>query len=185
MTWKSYLNEFDKILNSPSPLAPYNDPEYLNYTKLNHTRLSRWLKIKPITDDTKDIIEKIKSPQEWIVITEPWCGDAAHITPILYQMALLNTHIKFTIQLRDENSEIDKYLTNGSKSIPILVVRNEQGKDLFHWGPRPAPAQALYADLINSNSDFETVKEALQKFYNSDKSISIQKEVARLISGNE
>ena len=181
MNWETYLNEFDKILNNENPPAPYDDAAYLDYTKLNNARLRRWAKTNPITEDTKNAMSKIDTPQNWVVITEPWCGDAAHILPILHQMATLNSNIKFTLQLRDTDSEIAHYLTNGTKSIPLLIVRDEAGNDIFCWGPRPANAQIVYDDLKNSNADFDTIKEALQKFYNQDKAISIQQEVVELL----
>ena len=47
--------------------------------------------------------------------------------------------------MRDnDNSEIESYLTNGSKSIPKLIIRDNDGKDLFVWGPRPFACQQQF-----------------------------------------
>ena len=44
---------------------------------------------------------------------------------------------------RDEHPELmDRYLTNGSRSIPIVIVLDENLCELGHWGPRPAELQA-------------------------------------------
>lgn len=181
MNWNKYLEEFESILNSEYPPAPYDNADYLNYTKLNYARLNRWLKTAVLADNTEENITKIKQPQKWILITEPWCGDAAHLAPIIYLMSVLNSKIELEIQLRDTGSEINKYLTNSGKSIPILVVRDENGNDLFRWGPRPANAQELFAELKEDNASFEEIKEALQHFYNKDKAESIQKEIIALL----
>ena len=84
-------------------------------------------------------IEKSIAPLRSFV-TEPmrWgrlflCGDAAHIVPIIYLMSRLNNNITLRIQLRDSGSEIEKYLTNGTKSIPMLIVRDENNKDLAFY----------------------------------------------------
>lgn len=181
MNWNEYSQEFDRILKNDHPVAPYNDSDYYNYTKLNHARFNRWLKTAELSDETKNIIKKINKPQHWVLITEPWCGDAAHISPIVYLMSQLNSNINLSIQLRDSNSEIDKYLTNGSKSIPILVVRDEQQKDIFVWGPRPKSAKKVVEDVKANNGDLEAMKAALQMFYNNDKAKEIQQEISALI----
>lgn len=181
MNWDAYLQKFAAILNSKNPPEPYDNADYLDYTKLNNARMKRWLKTAVLSEETKQVIKNIAQSQEWIVITEPWCGDAAHITPILFLMSVLNEKIKFTIQLRDSDSEIDNYLTNGGKAIPILIVRNEHGKDIFHWGPRPKKAQQLFLELQEKKAPFEEVKEALQVFYNEDKAIRIQEEITTLL----
>ncbi|MBX2931422.1 MAG: thioredoxin family protein [Chitinophagaceae bacterium] len=181
MNWETYLEGFELILNAEKPTAPYDSAEYIDYTKLNYTRLKRWLKTAILSDETKAIIGAINKPQHWTVITEHWCGDAAHIVPILYLMSSLNDNIHFTIQLRDTDSEIDKYLTNGSKAIPILIVRDALHNDLFHWGPRPFNAQELFKTLKEKDASLEEIKEAIQVFYNNDKAEGIQKEVTALL----
>ena len=37
---------------------------------------------------------------------------------------------------------MDRYLTNGSRSIPIVIALDESFNELGHWGPRPAELQA-------------------------------------------
>lgn len=180
MNWEEYLQYFEGILSSDNLVAPYDNDDYFQYTKLNWARSNRWLKKSPLTQETKNIIESINEIQEWVVITEPWCGDAAHTVPVIYLMSQLNTNIHFTIQLRDSGSEIENYLTNGTKSIPILIVRDQNGKDLFHWGPRPKEAQVIFQELKTKNSSFEEAKVVLQNYYNKDKAISTQDELIAL-----
>jgi len=182
MNWNEYLDYTHYLLIADTPQPPYDNPEYHHYAKMNETRMKRWIKTNPITEETAALIKSIDKPQQWVVITEPWCGDAAHIVPIIYLMSALNDKISFRLQLRDSGSEIDSYLTNGSKSIPILIVRDENGKDLFHWGPRPKEGQDMYLELAARKADFEEVKTAIQNYYNADKSLSTQKEIIELLS---
>jgi hypothetical protein len=37
---------------------------------------------------------------------------------------------------------MDRYLTNGSRSIPIVIALDEDFTELGHWGPRPAELQS-------------------------------------------
>lgn len=184
MNWLEYYDLTHEIVNSKSPSSPYDEPDYHQYTVMNETRMKRWLKVNPITEETAAIIQSITQHQTWIVITEPWCGDAAHIVPIVHLMSKLNDKIKLEIQLRDTDSEIDQYLTNGTKSIPVLIVRDSNGSDLFRWGPRPKSAQEIYLDLKAQQMDTDAIKTAIQNFYNKDKSLSIQSEIAQLLSAN-
>ncbi len=181
MTWKEYLDYAESILKNPTPTAPYDDPEYMEYTKMNAARTHRWLKTAPLLPNTQAFIPTISQPQQWVLITEPWCGDAAHITPIVYLMSTLNDKISLDIQLRDTDSEIENYLTHGTKSIPVLIVRDEHGKDLFHWSSRPAAAQKVYIDLKAQQVPVEEIKMAIQKFYNDDKAVAIQEEIMTLL----
>ncbi|NIG54918.1 thioredoxin family protein [Chitinophaga sp. Cy-1792] len=183
MDFNAYEAVFQEILHNPSPSAPYNNPDYLNYTKLNWSRQSRWLKTGKLNDDLATAIKNIAAPQQWIIITEPWCGDASHSVPFIQMLAALNPLITTDYQLRDSPPHlIQQYLTNGtSKSIPKLIMRDAAGKDIAVWGPRPAECQVLYDELHASKADFETLKIALQQWYNEDKGVSLQRELLLLI----
>lgn len=183
MKFEDYLAYFEDILNNTSKYPMYNDPEYFNYTKMNWTRMSRWLKRFEPNEQVKNLIHNIDEEQTWIVITEPWCGDAAHSVPQLYNIVKDQPQIKLEINLRDsENSLIDQYLTGGSKSIPILVIRNSKGEDLAVWGPRPAKLQEIFLQLKEEGKAFEEIKEVIQKWYNEDKGAAIQEEILGLLA---
>lgn len=183
MTFQEYVDYFEQILASPEDYDPYGNEEYLNYTKLNWSRMNRWLKRFEPQDAMKSLIASITEPQHWIVITEPWCGDAAHSVPQLYQMVRNNPNIDFEIQLRDsEPFLIEDYLTDGSKSIPKLIIRNDVGHDKVIWGPRPEPLQRIYMQMKDEERPFEQIKEALQKWYNEDKGEILQRELLAQLS---
>lgn len=181
MNWQEYSDYTNNITNSSTPPPPYDNPDYHHYTVMNEKRMQRWIKTNPITPETGEAVKAIGKLQTWVLITEPWCGDAAHIVPIIYLMSALNSNIQLQLQLRDSGSEIDQYLTNGTKSIPILIVRDENGNDLFHWGPRPREGQEMYLELAARKASFEEIKTAVQHYYNKDKSLSTQQEIAALL----
>ena len=184
MNWNEYNAKFEDILKGRNTSAPYDNPAYLEYVKLNNSRSNRWLKKAELTDKTKEAIDNIKSPQKWYLITEPWCGDAAHLTPFIQKMAEHGEKIELEVIHRDgDNNMIDSYLTNGGRAIPKLIARDEQDNDLFIWGPRPSEPQALVMELKNSTKTFEEQKAELQIWYNKDKGDSIQKELTELIKG--
>lgn len=183
MTFSDYQAYFEGILNATLAQAPYDNPDYFNYTKLNWSRMNRWLKMGQIQGAIVDALNSIQTPQKWIIITEPWCGDAAHVVPFIEMIARLNPLIQTEYVLRDTPPLIiNDYLTNGkSKSIPKLVMRDENGKDLAVWGPRPAACQVVYDELHRQEVDFETLKIALQDWYNKDQGREIMEELAAVI----
>ena len=184
MDFTTYLAVFEHIINNPQPDAPYDKPEYLDYARLNWSRMNRWLKKGQLDQQLIDTIARITEPQQWIVITEPWCGDAAHTVPFLHLAGELSPLISVSYELRDaEPFRINSYLTNGGKSIPKLVIRDQKGDDLAVWGPRPAACQEIYQTLMASGAGFEQVKTDLQHWYNQDKGQSAQTELLALING--
>ena len=179
MNYAQYKQWVDEILNHSNPAHPYNDEAYLNYTKLNRSRMHRWDQQLVLSEDLVTQLKQVSEPQHWIIISEPWCGDAAHIVPFLVRMAEQNEKIRYDIQLRDSEPHlIESYLTNGTKSIPKLIVRDKLGNDLFVWGPRPKEAQQLVDTLKAENTDFEATKVALQHWYNHDAGKLLCEEVA-------
>lgn len=182
MNFTLYQEYFQSILNAENPLPPYTDPAYINYTKLNWSRQQRWIKVGELNQEVVALVSKISINQEWIVITEPWCGDAAHIVPFIYKLSELNPLVTLDIQLRDtEPHLIQDYLSGESKSIPKLIIRNAAGEDLMVWGPRPAESQVLFDRLKESGADFEEFKTQLQHWYNEDKGRSLQEELLEQI----
>ena len=182
MTYAAYKQLFKDILEQPHPPKPYDNEMYLQYTKLNQSRMNRWDKRLELSPELVKKIKGITTPQHWIIITEPWCGDAAHLVPFFIAMTALNSLITYDIQLRDsEPFLINSYLTNGSKSIPKLVVKDAEAKDVLVWGARPEGAQAVMENLQAQQADFETIKVALQKWYNEDKGTAVSAEIEALL----
>lgn len=157
----------------------------LHYTELNEARMKRLDKQIIISDDTTSFLENLSKNYIWLAISEGWCGDAAQILPVVNKMAVLSDKVNFKIVLRDDNEELmNLFLTNGtSKSIPkIIIIDKETMEVVGDFGPRPKGA----VDLVkNYKEKFgvidETIKTDLQKWYLSDKGISVQNEIMELM----
>ncbi len=183
MNFDTYLVYHKSIVDKqPEDLPlPYSKPDYHNYTKLNWSRSNRWLKKAKLSDELTKLISEIKSSQQWIIITEPWCGDAAHSVPFLHLMSQLNPLITVDYELRDsEPFRIKDYLTRNGRSIPKLIIRDAAGNDLATWGPRPVACQKIYDEITATKADFETTKTALQNWYNADAGKELQNEIAQI-----
>jgi Thioredoxin len=78
-----------------------------------------------------------------LVLAEDWCGDASNTVPVLARLADTVPELELRVLRRDEHPEVmDRYLTNGSRSIPIVIALNEEFDEVGHWGPRPTELQS-------------------------------------------
>ena len=142
------------------------------YTELNDRRMRRWDKLFKLTAVQIESIKKLKLNLNWLVLTESWCGDAAHTMPIMNKIAEQNKNINFSIVLRDDHPQLmDAFLTSGNQSIPKLIAQDAaSGMLLYTWGPRPEPAAAMVVECKKSYGTLPPeFKEDLQIWYNKDK----------------
>ena len=158
--------------------------DYINYTKLNESRMHRLDKTLQVIDEVKEYLENLQRPYTWLVLAETWCGDAAQVLPVINKMAEVSDKIDLRILLRDENEALmNLFLTNGTKSIPKLIMLDKKTNEVIaDFGPRPKGAKQLIIDYKATHGIVdETAKIELQKWYLADKGISIQKEIVALM----
>ena len=156
--------------------------EHYNHREINFQRINRLEKHFQISSELKNEIIKIKQPQVWMVITESWCGDSAQNLPVIAKVAQSNTNIDLKLILRDENPHImDMFLTNGSRSIPILVAFDYQGNILFKWGPRPKSAQELVKKLTEEGMGKDDFIKQLHLWYVRNRGKDLDCEMADLM----
>jgi len=83
-------------------------------------------------------------PSRWslLVLNEDWCGDSVNILPHVARLAEASENIELRILSRDANRDLmDAHLTGTSRSIPVVVVYDEDFVERGWWGPRPRPLQ--------------------------------------------
>ncbi|WBL25897.1 thioredoxin family protein [Zunongwangia sp. HGR-M22] len=183
----SYIEFYEwtvQLVNNKQTSGEKQTENLVKFTELNASRMKRLNKTKLIPE-LENVVTGLKKKQVWYVITEAWCGDSAQNLPIIGEIASAGNKIDLRVILRDKNPEfMDKYLTNGSKSIPKLVAFSEEGVELFTWGPRPEPAQQLVLDWKeNPNGrDFEDFERELHTWYAKDKTHTLQNEFLEILS---
>jgi thioredoxin family protein len=78
-----------------------------------------------------------------LVLAEDWCGDASNTIPVLARWVEQTAGLELRIIRRDLYPEVmNRYLTNGARSIPIVIALDAAFQELGHWGPRPRELQA-------------------------------------------
>lgn len=179
--YKEYQAFFNELVEKGTSTGENPNDDIIRFTKLNFSRSKRInKKFEPISE-TEEFIASLKKPLKFLLITEPWCGDAAQIVPAIAEIAALSDLIELEVVLRDENEELmGRYLTNGGKAIPIVVFIDENGNEIGHWGPRPQEAQKMVTNYKalpeEERPDYLDFVQQVQAWYNDDKTVSIQKE---------
>ena len=122
-------------------------------------------------------------PTTWVVLTEGWCGDAAHIMPVIAHLAEALGNVKLRIVNRDQNLEVmDGFLTNGGRAIPKLIVTDSKGCVLGSWGARPEVLQAQFLRARNQpDFDQHLLNIHIQSWYNNDKGLTTAREIVRML----
>jgi hypothetical protein len=183
-TYEAYRSHLETLLAQGTTTGNNQSEEYLNFAKINLQRMSRLEKTVSLIPDLQNALGELKKKYIWLVITEGWCGDAAQNLPVMHLIEKEHPNIKLKLLLRDEHPELmDQYLTRGSRSIPILIcLEAETLKQKFVWGPRPAPLQALVTELLRNKISKSEKGIVVQKWYNEDKTLTLQKELTQLLS---
>lgn len=184
MSYETYRTLVSELTAQKSNTGNDKTEALAEYTMLNDRRMKRWDKTVKVSEAAKTNIEAFNKKAMWLVITESWCGDAAHIMPVINKVAELNPNIDYKVVLRDDNDDLmNAFLTNGGKSIPkLIMIDNETQEVVNTFGPRPTVA----TDLVNAYKAEHgkltpEFKEDLQHWYNKDKGQAIIEDLVNLL----
>jgi hypothetical protein len=182
-SYTEYRIIVSKLIGEGKSTGKEQSSDLLHYSELNEIRMNRLEKTLKLDIEVEKTLQNIKSKQTWLVISEGWCGDAAQILPIIKLMSEASKNIDLKLVFRDENEElINLFLTNGAKSIPKLLILDENANLINHWGPRPEGAKNIIIEYKAKNGIVdEPAKIALQKWYLDDKGISTMKEIVVIL----
>ena len=185
ISYQEYRELVSKLVSNNSTSGNEKTEALVNYTMLNDRRMKRWDKTVKIPVTLKDAIESVSQDMTWLIITESWCGDAAHVMPVLNKIAELNDKITIKVVFRDENDALmDQFLTNGSRSIAKIIMIDDASGDVINtYGPRPSVATNMVLDYKAEHGALTPeFKEDLQRWYNKDKGQTIISDILSLIS---
>lgn len=182
ITYGEYMAKFNAAVAENRTSGTNQSEAMLAYTKLNLTRMKRLNKTAVPGEALVAAVRELPFETTWVVLTEFWCGDAAQNIPLIAKTAEVagSVHLKFLF--RDENLRYtEQYLTNGTRSIPKLVVyRNDSGEQIAAWGPRPAAVQQMVTDYKNSvdaKPTFDLFAAEVHAWYTANKNKDLESEL--------
>lgn len=182
--WELGINYSSYKLNVIIDLETNQDPQKIEFIKLNQSRMKRVDKTFQITDRLSKVIHTLKKKKLWLMISENWCGDASQNLPVFNKIAELSEGmIELRIVYRDRNPTLmDAHLTNKTRSIPKLIQLDENFNVTGIWGSRPMEAQELTKVLKENPLTADTYATELHAWYARNKSMALQEEILQLLS---
>jgi hypothetical protein len=126
-------------------------------------------------------IATVEGHWRMLVLVDDWCGDGVNTVPIIAKLADAAPNLDLRILGREEIPEImDRHLTRGSRSIPVVVLLDEEGRERGWWGPRPRPLQEWFEKEGRALDKAERYPE-LRRWYARDRGETTSAEVAELV----
>jgi thiol-disulfide isomerase/thioredoxin len=186
ISYQDYRALVKQLVEDNSTTGNDKSQAMIDYTMLNDRRMKRWDKTVKITEEAQKGISEFNGNVTWLVLTESWCGDAAHIIPVLNKIAELNDSIDLKLVIRDENDALmNQFLTNGGQAIPkLIMIDNDSGNVLSSYGPRPYKVAKIVQDYKKEFGKLSPeFKEDLQRWYNKDKGQSVIEDLTGILKG--
>jgi thiol-disulfide isomerase/thioredoxin len=184
ISYDAYRTLMQHLVETQATTGVDQNEALINYTMLNAKRMKRWDKTVKVSEEIKQKITALDKKVTWLIITESWCGDAAHVIPVLNKLADLNPNITFRLVERDKNLDlIDMFLTNGGRAIAkLIMLDDETGEVLNTFGPRPSEATALVnAYKAEHGKLTPEFKQDLQVWYNKNKGQNIINDITAML----
>lgn len=188
MNLKNYWDQavsFEEYMHIAEVRATDNPDKtdyYQGYYDLGLQRMQRTLKTYK-KDETLEM--ELKSKQfkgKILIISEPWCGDASATVPALSRFFEGKNDVR--IFLRDSDTTlIDQFLTDGSQSIPKILILNENFEVTATWGPRPQYGLELLKKFKANPETYprEEFYNDLQVYYAKNRGKDAIKEILNLL----
>lgn len=145
-----------------------------------------WEGVRRTARVSDDLVERGRSlPGTWrlLALAEDWCTDAASTLPVLQRLVEAAPNLELRVLARDENPDLmDAHLTGTSRSIPVVILLDEEGRERGWWGPRPAVLQHWFT---GEGQALTKEERNLQKrtWYARDRGVTTVREILALVEG--
>ncbi|KQR91929.1 thioredoxin [Chryseobacterium sp. Leaf180] len=157
ISFDEYIGTAKNRLENPKTLQ---DTEYKAYYDLGIQRMERTLKKLNFDEVLFEVLDDKNFTGKILIISETWCGDASATVPAVVRFFEGKNEVKIFLRDSDE-SLIDQFQTNGTRSIPKILILDENFEINNTWGPRPKYGHEL---LLKHKGDPENYTKDM--FYN-------------------
>jgi hypothetical protein len=183
-TFAQFRTLVDTLTAERRTTGPDQTPGLVRYTDQNRLHLDRAYAM-PLLPELVEKLTHLPRPEQWLVLGEAWCGDTAHLLPILAHLADESAgRVELHVLLRSDHPALmEAHQTNGSNSIPKLIRRDrDTGAELGDWGPRPAIAGVL-AEQLHADKSLHTneIVKTMNVWYEADNGRAVQEELLALL----
>ena len=181
--WEKAIS-FEEYVEISENRASAPDPEdqYQEYYELGMHRMHRALKTYKQDETLARQLEAKNFDGKILIISEPWCGDASATVPAIAKFFEGKNEVR--VFLRDSDlSLIEQFPTDGSLSIPKILILNEDLSLKNVWGPRPKYGMELLKKFKTDPENYprEEFYNDLQIYYAKSRGKDVIEELMELI----
>jgi thioredoxin family protein len=117
-----------------------------------------------------------------LVLNEDWCGDSVNTLPAVAKLAsLVPEKIDLRVVGRDANPDLmDSHLTGTSRSIPVVIVLDDDYVEHGWWGPRPKELQSWALGPGKALEKADRYRE-IRRWYARDRALTTLEELVTLM----
>lgn len=169
--------DYEELWRAATPFSDYLQPEMKQHSLwegvYRHVTVPDWAVHRA----------RALAPLRLLTISEDWCGDAANAVPVAARLAEAVPGSELRVLRRDVHREVmDRYLTNGTRSIPIVIGLADAFRPMGHWGPRPRELQEWVLANRGTMPNTELYRET-RRWYARDAGAAILDELLTAIGG--
>lgn len=182
--WDQKITLEEYIAVAKERLQSAETPEdFKEYYRLGLQRMERTTKQFEVLPADLDRLKDSEFDGKILIISEPWCGDASSTVPATYLFFKMGG-VPVGIFLRDQDQTlIDAYQTNGTQSIPKILVLNTENEVVATWGPRTVYGTSLLARYKQNPEAYPKTEfyNDLQVYYARNKGKDVIEEILKVI----
>lgn len=183
--YERYMQEMLRFKTEGKSSSFNNKEGYAEYTSLGYHRMKRLNKTLSVSESLKAKIEKLDEPLYLLAITESWCGDAAQNLPLFNLLAEESSKLSLKLVYREENIDLmDLHLTDGGRSIPVVIFLDKDFSPIEQWGPRPKFIQDFvkaFKKQAEPKEPYEEFQKKTQRMYNQDGGKTLSLEIEAIL----
>lgn len=183
--WQNAItfDEYLKVAEDRFHNNPNKEDEYQEYYELGLQRTNRTVKTFKIDEEQMERAKSKNFKGKLLIISEPWCGDASATVPAAAKFFEAAGN-EVRIFLRDSDPTlIDQFLTNGTQSIPKVIILTEDDEVKAVWGPRPKYGNDLLKKFKENPETYprEEFYNDLQVYYAKNRGHDAIEEIIELL----
>jgi hypothetical protein len=145
-------NVSDKLRSGISPLAFMQ-----GMTKNQDTFQSWYDQFAWANTEDQEFFESLNNRDDLrcLILAADWCGDVVRNVPVVFHL-METAGIPTEVFIMEQHPDLmDQFLTNGGRSVPVVIIADTGGYVLGQWGPRPTKVQAHMNEFKRENPDRE------------------------------
>ena len=160
-------------------------PTFAGFVDAAQQNRQLWATMYKLARVSESFVDRVRAlPGRWhlLVLNEDWCGDAVNTVPAIAKLAsLVPDHVDLRVLGRDANPDLmDAHLTGSSRSIPVVIVLDEDYVERGWWGPRPRELQAWVVGPGQALEKAERYRE-IRRWYARDRALCTLEEVVAIM----